>query len=446
MKTDELILVTGATGYIAGRLIPRLLERGYRVRCLARDPARLHGRSWLPQVEVVSGDLMLPETLNTSLNGVSKAYYLVHSMSSGRNYAERDLQAARNFGKAALAANLKQIIYLGGLADPETAIAPHLRSRILTGETLRSSGVPVTEFRAGVIIGSGSISFEMIRFMTEQFPLLIAPHWLRNRSQPIAIENVLDYLLAALHTPEARGGIFEIGGTQVISYGECLLAYARLRGLKRRLLTVPLAPVRLMAYMVDKLTSVPATIAQPLIEGLSGHSVVRDENARRVFPQVKLIDYQMAVRNTLGRLTPANIEPVWNESGQRLAVLKHEGFLIDHRQKWLAVAPQEVFRAITHYKSWDYRTYNVEAIEEGCLLRLYYRRKIPGEVWIEWQVNPQGEGASLTQTVFFAPRGVPGFLCWYLLSPFRDMLLASWIGRIMRRACRTNPSKKVLNR
>lgn len=443
MKTDELILVTGATGYIAGHLIPRLLERGYRVRCLARDPAGLHGQAWLPQVEVARGDLMLPETLNISLNGVSKAYYLVHSMSSGRNYAERDLQAARNFGEAALAANLQQIIYLGGLADPETAIAPHMRSRILTGEALRSSGVPVTEFRAGVIIGSGSISFEMIRFMTEQFPLLIAPHWLRNRSQPVAIENVLDYLLAALHTPEARGGIFEIGGTQVISYGECLLAYARLRGLKRRLLTVPFAPVRFMAYMVDKLTPVPAIIAQPLIEGLSGHSVVRDENTRLVFPQVKLIDYQTAVRNTLGRLAPTKIEPIWNESGQRLAVMKHEGFFIDHRQKWLAIAPRDVFRAITHYKSWDYRSYDVEAIEEGCLLRLHDRRKFPGEVWIEWRLSPQGEGASLTQTVFFAPRGVPGFLCWYLLSPIRYMLFSFWIGRIERRAHRTELSKNM---
>ena len=201
----KLILVTGATGYIASRLIPRLLDAGYPVRCLARDPRRLRGRNWFRAIEVVEGDVTNASSLKRALEGVHTAYYLIHNMSYGHGYTSLELESARTFALAAAQAGVEHIIYLGGLADPEQHIAPHMRSRIETGRVLREGRVPVTEFRAGVITGSGSISFEMIRFMTELFPLVPGPLWMRNKSQPIALENVIDYLLAALTNPNGRG-------------------------------------------------------------------------------------------------------------------------------------------------------------------------------------------------------------------------------------------------
>ncbi|HMB23233.1 MAG TPA: NmrA family NAD(P)-binding protein, partial [Anaerolineales bacterium] len=231
--TSPLILITGATGYIASRLIPRLLDTGYRVRCLAREPLRLKGRNWLRDVEVVQGDVTNPSTLSTALDGIHTAYYLVHNMSYGHGYTALELDSARAFASAAEEAGVEHIIYLGGLADPEQHIAPHMRSRIETGQILRQGTVPMTEFRAGVIVGSGSISFEMIRFMTELLPLVPGPLWMNNRSQPIAIQNVIDYLFAALTNPNGRGAAFEIGGPDILSYTDLMLGYARHRGLKR---------------------------------------------------------------------------------------------------------------------------------------------------------------------------------------------------------------------
>ena len=200
MKPDGLILVTGANGYIGGCLVPRLLEKGYRVRCLTRNPAKLENRSWYARVEIIQGDIITCQTVDQALQDVTASYYLVHNMTSGYRYPERDILAATNFGSAAGRAGVEHIIYLGGLADPDADISSHMRSRLQTGDRLREGGVPVTEFRASMIIGAGSISFEMIRFLTEQVPILIGPSWFRNFAQPIAIENVLDYLLAALVT------------------------------------------------------------------------------------------------------------------------------------------------------------------------------------------------------------------------------------------------------
>jgi uncharacterized protein YbjT (DUF2867 family) len=232
---DKLILVTGATGYIASRLIPRLLDSGYRVRCLARDPLRLQGRSWFNQVDIFQADVTTPESLVHAFDGVDTAYYLIHNMSAGHGYTKIELDGARNFASAAETAGVQHIIYLGGLADPEQHIAPHMRSRIETGKVLREGKVPVTEFRAGVITGSGSISFEMIRFMTELFPIVPGPVWMKNRSQPIAVQNVIDYLFAALTNPNGRGGVFEIGGPNITVYGDLMLRYANARGLKRHI-------------------------------------------------------------------------------------------------------------------------------------------------------------------------------------------------------------------
>ena len=225
-ENDPIILVTGATGYIGGRLVARLLATGYRVRCLVRDLARLQGRPWQSAIEIVAGDVFQPESLDLAMQGVFAAYYLVHSLAGGSDFHQRDLIAARNFGVAARAAGIERIIFLGGLAEAAPGLSEHLRSRQQTGDSLRSASVPVTEFRAGVIVGSGSLSFEMIRYLTERVPVMICPSWVYTRTQPIGIREVLEYLATALAVPESSGRIIEIGGAEVVTYGEMMTIYA----------------------------------------------------------------------------------------------------------------------------------------------------------------------------------------------------------------------------
>lgn len=373
---SPLILVTGATGYIASRLIPQLLQRGYRVRTLARQPERLKSRAWYPQVEMARGDVMQPETLAAALDGVQTAYYLIHNMSRGHGYTSIEVEGARNFASAAEAAGVEHIIYLGGLADPEQHIAPHMRSRIETGVMLRKGSVPVTEFRAGVITGAGSISFEMIRFMTELFPIVPGPAWLKNRSQPIAIQNIIDYLLAALTNPHGRGGVFEIGGPEIFNYQDLMKKYAEIRGHKRIFFLLPRIPIWFMAFGIHLMTPVPYPIAYALVGGLSSDSVVIHDDARKTFPEVKLMGYESAVREALRRLHPLEVEMVW-EDGHN-ASLKHEGFFILHRKN-------KVAGELTHKKF------------------------------------PFGEEWSNGRTLYFAPRGALGFAYWYLLYPFHWM-------------------------
>ena len=314
MATPRTVLVTGATGYIGGRLVPRLLEAGFRVRCLARDPARLQGRPWLGQAEVAAGDCLRADTLPSALQGVEVAFYLVHSMAGGRDFEQRDVLAARNFAAAAKAAGVQRIIYLGGLGDPDAALSEHLRSRQETGAVLRETGVPVTEFRAPVIVGSGSLSFEIIRYLTERLPVMICPRWLYTRVQPIAIRNVLDYLVAALDTPASAGRIIEIGGVDVLTYGDLLRGYAKARGLKRWLVPVPVLTPRLSSYWVHLVTPVPAAIARPLIQGLRNDVVLRDDTARRLFPQIQPLDYATAVRLALTNLETGHVETAWSDA------------------------------------------------------------------------------------------------------------------------------------
>lgn len=419
MKEDSLnsplILVTGATGYIASRLVPRLLDAGYRVRCLARDPRRLRGRNWVHRVELIQGDVTRPQTLPAALNGVHTAYYLIHNMTYGHGYISLELDSARAFARAAEAADVQHIIYLGGLADPEQHIAPHMRSRIETGHVLRAGSVPVTEFRAGVIAGSGSISFEMIRFMTELFPIVFAPLWMKNRSQPIAMQNVIDYLVAGLNNPNGRGGIFEIGGLEITTYAELMLCYARIRGLKRRMFLLPGLPVWFMAFGVGLMTPVPYPIAYALIGGLSADSVVKHAQALTVFPEVNLIDLDTATKDAIEKTHPHHIERVWEDGKRKVKSIKHEGCFIDHRELFVQGDPESLLQIIQ--RSSD-GLVNAESSSESSCVALHSRKRHFGEQWIEWRIHQVENLSDVSQTVFFCPRGLLGFLYWYLLYPF----------------------------
>ena len=275
---------------------------------------------------------MEPASLAPALKDVHTAYYLVHNMSLGRGYTKLEIQAARNFALAAEEAGIQHIIYLGGLADEEQHIAPHMRSRIETGSTLRRGKVPVTEFRAGVIAGSGSISFEMIRFMTELFPVIPAPVWIKNKTQPISTQNVIDYLLSALNNRDGQDRVFEIGGPHVTTYQELMLRYARVRGHKRKFLLLPYVPVWFMAFGIGLTTPVPSPIARALVGGLSSDSVVMHNDAHEIFPEVNLMDFKSATREALTHLHPLKIERVWNDDQGQVRTLRHEGFFIDHRK------------------------------------------------------------------------------------------------------------------
>jgi uncharacterized protein YbjT (DUF2867 family) len=299
LMDNKIILVTGASGFIGGQLVSSLLEAGYRVRVLVRNPQRLQGRPWLDQVEVVQGDVLDLASLTPAMPGVLAAYYLVHSMLRSSDFDQLDIQAARNFAHSAQQAGVERLIYLGGLGDPQAELSKHLRSRQETGDALREAGVPVTEFRAAIVVGSGSISFDLMRYLTERLPVMVCPKWVYTRVQPISIHDILAYLVSALQTPQSKGQIIEVGGSEVLTYGSMMLGYARARGLKRWLLPIPVLTPRLSSYWVHFVTPIPTEIAQPLIDGLRNEVIVRSDLSQRLFPQIHPMDYQSAVQQAL---------------------------------------------------------------------------------------------------------------------------------------------------
>lgn len=479
METPKLVLVTGATGYIGGRLVPRLLQAGFRVRCTVRDATRLQGRPWRDQVQVVTADVLAPDSLQPAMDGVQIAYYLVHSLGSGSDFTHRDLEAARNFGKAAKRAGVERIVYLGGLGDSQSQLSDHLRSRQETGGALRESGVPVTEFRAGVIVGSGSISFEMIRYLTERIPVMVCPQWVFTHIQPIAIRNVLDYLTQALSTSASVGQIIEIGGADVISYADMLGFYAEERGLRRWLVPVPVLTPKLSSYWVHLVTPIPANIARPLIKGLRNEVVVRNDLARQLFPSIRPMDYRSAVRLALEKLRADEVETAWSDalstsqSAPPVTLTTQSGMIIEKRQLNVDAPAHCVYEAFSGiggnrgwlYMNWAWRLrglldrlcggvglrrgrrdadvlrvgealdfWRVEEAEPNRLLRLRAEMKVPGKAWLQFEVKP-GSPALLVQTAFFAPKGLLGFAYWHLLYPIHSLIFAGMIRKIAERAC-----------
>ncbi len=475
------ILVTGATGYVGGRLVPRLLAAGYRVRVLARDAQRLQGRPWLNQVETFQGDALRPETLAPALRGVRRAFYLIHSLGKAGDFHERDLTAARNFGRAAHQAGVDRLIYLGGLGRPERELSRHLRSRQETGDALREAGLPVTELRAAVIVGSGSLSFEMVRYLTERVPVMICPRWVFTRIQPIAIRNVVDYLVAALESEASAGQIIEIGGADILTYGDMMRQYAEERGLRRWIVPVPVLTPRLSSYWVHWMTPVPASIARPLIEGLRNEVVVRDDRARQLFPDIEPLDYRAAVRRALAHLEAGDVETTWNDalaSSQgdvRPTILAtYDGMIIERRQRIADAPPATVYRVFSRLGgergwptfdwAWQLRGsldrlvggvglrrgrrdpealrvgdaldfWRVEAVEPGRLVRLRAEMKLPGRAWLQFESRARpDQGSLLVQSAFFAPKGLSGLLYWYLLYPLHSLIFSSMIRRLARQA------------
>jgi uncharacterized protein YbjT (DUF2867 family) len=360
---------------------------------------------------------------------VDTAYYLIHNMSSGHGYTERELEGARNFAIAAENAGVEHIIYLGGLADTEQKIGSHMRSRIETGAVLRQSRVPVTEFRTGVVIGSGSISFEMIRFMTEVLPVILGTTWINNKSQPIAVKNVIDYLMAALTNPNGRGNVFEVGGPEIAAYKDLMLRYAQVRGLKRSIFLLPYIPVWFMAFGVGLMTPVPRPIASALIGGLASDSVIKYPEAQRIFPEVKLIGFNEALQTALEHSSPAHIERVWDDGTPRPKSIKHEGCFIDHRETRVNASVENVFRAILQIVNQSGWQVEVNELNQRILIRDV--EQIHGDQCFEWRVARVSNVTSLTQTMFLSPRGTNGFLYWYLLYPFHVMAFRNLMREIV---------------
>jgi uncharacterized protein YbjT (DUF2867 family) len=481
MADSKLILVTGATGYVGGRLVPKLLEAGYRVRCLVRDPSRLEGRGWLDQVEVATGDALNRDDLVHAMQDVHTAYYLIHGMQGGKVNAERDLQIARNFAHAAEEAKIERIIYLGELVDPTANLSPYLRSRHETGYLLRYSKVPVTEIRAGMIIGSGSALFEMIRYLTEREPVLVCPAWFFSQAQPIAIRDVLAYLVDALDTPDSIGRVIEIGGPTRLTYADMLLGYAKERNLRRWLIPTPFHAPRLSAYWVHMVTPIHWRVVAPLIEGLRANLIVRDDAARKLFPQIEPLDFQTAVHLALGRIQRDNVETSWSDAlvtamgdFEPYKFTVEEGMFIERRQILVDLPPETVFRSYTGiggergwlYMDWSWAMrgwldkaiggvglrrgrrhpdeihagesldfWRVETVEKDRLMRLRAEMKLPGKAWLQFESVPKEDGKALfTVTAYFAPYGLFGFLYWYAMFPFHKPLFDGLTRRIASRA------------
>ncbi len=472
------ILLVGASGYIGGRLVPLLATRGHDLVLMSRDARPLASR--FPDARVVGADLLDPPTLVPALEGVDVAYYLAHSMGAGEaGFAERDLRAARHFAEAAARAGVSRIVYLGGLGDDDADLSHHLASRHETGEELAAHGVPVTELRAAVIIGSGSASFEILRHLTERLPVMITPRWVGTRCQPIGIRDVLDYLAAALDHPEITG-VVEIGGPDALSYGDMMRTYARLRGLRRLMIPVPVLTPRLSSYWVSLVSPVPSGIARPLIEGLRNEVVVRDPGPAAAFGLAPL-PYEEALQDAIDRTDRHAVESTWFDSvdvsgRESLASLaSHEGMIVERRSRAVAAPPERVFAEVERvggHAGWPYANllwrvrglmdratggpgmrlgrrdpdrvrvgdavdfWRVEEVRRPELLRLRAEMRVPGRAWLQYEVIDAPGGTRLLQTAFFEPKGLPGLAYWYGLYPIHGLIFRGMVRALAERAVR----------
>jgi len=483
MVTAMRILVVGASGYIGGRLVPLLARRGHVLALMARDPRPLAAR--FPGARVVGADLLDPETLQPAVAGIDLAFYLAHSMGGGEaGFAERDRRAARNFAGAAAQAGVGRIVYLGGLGDDEADLSHHLASRHEVGSELAAHGIPVTELRAAIVIGSGSASFETLRHLTERLPLMITPRWVSTRCQPIGIRDVLDYLVATVDHPEV-GGIVEIGGPDVLSYAEMMRAYARLRGLRRLMIPVPVLTPRLSSYWCSLVTPVPSGIARPLIEGLRNEVIVRDPRPALAFG-VTATPFEQAVRRAIERIDGHDVETTWFDALGAVgrpelgAERSREGMIVERRQCSVSAGAERTFAQVEGLggdHGWPYANvlwrarglvdravggvgmrlgrrdpdhlrvgdavdfWRVEAVRRPELLRLRAEMKVPGRAWLQYEVSGDEQRSQLVQTAFFEPKGLSGLLYWYALYPVHGLIFRETVRVLGERATGARGSK-----
>jgi uncharacterized protein YbjT (DUF2867 family) len=477
-------LVTGATGYIGGRLAPRLIDAGHTVRCLTRGAGRLRDVPWASQVEVAQGDLADPATLPAAFEGVDVAYFLVHSLGQP-DFESLDRRAAANFAAAARAAGVRRIIYLGGPEPPADGIqSAHLRSRAEVGRILLASGVPTVELRAAVIIGSGSASFEMLRYLTERLPVMITPRWVKNRIQPIAVRDVLRYLIECATLPDDVNRAFDIGGPDVLTYLDMMRRYARVAGLRRRII-VPLKPLSpwLSAHWVGAVTPVPNAIARPLVGSLIHEAYAREHDIAAYVPDDGLVGFDEAVRLALGKVRDANVETRWSNAVGRDAAAEPlpsdpdwsgGSIYVDERSREVDAPVEDLWRVIegvggdngwySFPLAWSVRGWldrmvggvglrrgrrdrnhlqvgealDWWRVEELCpneLLRLRAEMKVPGRAWLEMRAEPAGEGRSVyRQRALFVPRGLAGHAYWASVMPFHGIVFTGMARNIARGA------------
>lgn len=477
------VLVTGGTGYVGGRLIPRLLDAGYSVRCLVRSTGKLRDRPWFshPLLEIVQGDLSSESELARNIEGCSAAYYLIHSMvSAGTDYAARDRQMATRFAVAAEQAGLARIIYLGGLGELGEGLSEHLKSRREVESALASGRTPLTVLRAAMIIGAGSASFEVLRYLVERLPVMITPRWVHTESQPISITNVLGYLVDCLRVPETAGRVLDIGGADVMSYHRIMEVMAELRGLPRRwVIPVPVLTPRLSSLWIHLVTPIDRRIARPLAEGLRNRVVCRNDGARHLMPQ-QLLGVRESIAAALTKLDELDVETIWSGAGEVPGDPDWSGGTVfeDTRAVDVSATPAAVFAAICkvgggngwYAADWLWRVrgaldrliggpglrrgrrdptrlqygealdfWRVIAIEPDRLLRLRAEMKLPGEAVLEFDVDPRpGAGAEvvtrLRQTAHFRPRGLLGLMYWYLVLPLHGIVFRGMLQGIRRAA------------
>ena len=480
----QRVLLTGATGYIGGRLLQALQQRGCRLLCLARQPDFLRPKV-APPTQVVKGDVLDRNSLNVALEGVDVAYYMVHSMGSAGAFEETDRRAALNFGQAAAAAGVERIIYLGGLGDDAESLSPHLRSRQEVGRILRESGTTVLEFRASIVIGSGSLSFEMIRSLVERLPIMITPKWASMAAQPIAIEDLIAYLTAALDVDASESRVIEIGGADQVSYADIMRVYGRCRGKRVRMIPVPVLTPYLSSLWLGLVTPLYARIGRKLIESIVHATVVRDDAAARMF-DIRPMGIEQAIRHALANEDREVAATRWSDALSSSGA-SSSGFgarlrnrLLDSRTASVKVSPAVAFKPIeriggdTGWYAWNslwrLRGYldllmggvgmrrgrpsattirvgdtvdfwRVVVYEPDHRLRLAAEMKVPGRAWLEFEVTGDAASATIRQTAMFDPVGLFGRVYWYALYPLHHLVFSGMLRQIAKAALREHEAK-----
>ena len=484
MTKSPDILVAGGSGYVGGRLIPLLRERGETLRLLARKPEYLRPRVG-DDIEIVKADVTDIESLRVALKGIHTAYYLVHSMGSGTDFEQEDRDAARNFATAAQENGVSRIIYLGGLGIEGEDLSKHLRSRHEVGAVLRESKSQVIELRASIIIGSGSLSFELIRGLVRKLPVMICPKWVASPAQPIAIADILQYLVCSLDIPAGESQIYEIGGPDQVSYGEIMTEYANQRGLKRLMIPVPLLTPRLSSLWLGLVTPVYARIGRKLVESLKNPTLVQDPTALEDFP-IEPMGLSEAIRRALEKEDTELAETRWSDAVSSAAPTRFGGDhfgnrLVDSRTTTVNVPPEQAFLPIQriggktgwYYGNWLWRIrglldlmvggvglrrgrrhsddlqvgealdcWRVEMIDPPHKLRLAAEMKLPGRAWLEFEVAPLKDGSQITQTAIFDPTGLMGLAYWYGIYILHQFVFAGMLRGVAAAAVEaSNPAE-----